>query len=212
MIPHVKNVILASADQVAIDAVAARMMGFDPLRIKYIRLAHDAGLGCGDVRNIEIAGDPSAAEENWRFEGPFAHMTFASRMQHRIYWGPLKSMLEWSLKTVLAPWAYAASVLYHDTFWYPTHQKVIRDALASDWGRLFADWESLQLSPDDLETPGWSEVGGGAVRLRRTGFGYLLKSLALLAGCLKEAPEFAARRRRRRPGAVRSSAEGDQRK
>ena len=36
MIPHVKNVILASKDQVAIDAVAAKMMGFDPLSIKYI--------------------------------------------------------------------------------------------------------------------------------------------------------------------------------
>ena len=45
MIPHAKNVILASADQVAIDAVAARLMGFDPLSIKFIRLAHDAGLG-----------------------------------------------------------------------------------------------------------------------------------------------------------------------
>ena len=45
MIPYAKNVILASADQVAIDAVAARLMGFDPLSIKYIRLAHDAGLG-----------------------------------------------------------------------------------------------------------------------------------------------------------------------
>ena len=31
MLPYVKNVILASADQVAIDAVAAKLMGFDPL-------------------------------------------------------------------------------------------------------------------------------------------------------------------------------------
>jgi uncharacterized protein (DUF362 family) len=47
MIPHVKNVILASSDQVAIDAVAAKLMGMDPLSIKFIRLAHDLGLGCG---------------------------------------------------------------------------------------------------------------------------------------------------------------------
>src|SRR5438477_11750746 len=40
MVPHVKNVLLASADQVAIDAVAAKLMGFDPLSIKFIRLAH----------------------------------------------------------------------------------------------------------------------------------------------------------------------------
>jgi hypothetical protein len=53
MIPHAKNVILASADQVAIDAVAARLMGFDPMGIKFIRLAHDLGLGCGDPRDID---------------------------------------------------------------------------------------------------------------------------------------------------------------
>ena len=50
-------------------------------------------------------------------------MTFASRMQHKIYWGPLKGPIEWSLKTVLAPWAYMASVLYHDSFWYPLKAK-----------------------------------------------------------------------------------------
>ena len=50
-------------------------------------------------------------------------MTFASRMQHKIYWGPLKKPIEWSLKTVLAPWAYIASVVYHDSFWYPLKAK-----------------------------------------------------------------------------------------
>jgi uncharacterized protein (DUF362 family) len=33
---------------VAIDAVAAKMMGFDPLEIGYIRMAHEQGLGVGD--------------------------------------------------------------------------------------------------------------------------------------------------------------------
>ena len=68
------------------------------------------GLGCGDPRDIEIVGDLEAAQENWKFVGPFEKMTFASRMQHKIYWGPLRKPIEWSLKTVLAPWAYMASV------------------------------------------------------------------------------------------------------
>jgi uncharacterized protein (DUF362 family) len=120
MIPHVKNVLLASSDQVAIDAVAAKLMGFDPMRdCKFVRLAHEQGLGCGDVRDIEIVGDTELAKENWNFEGPFKNMTFASKNQHRIYWGPLKGPIEWSLKTWLAPWAYVASVSYHDMFWYP---------------------------------------------------------------------------------------------
>jgi len=32
--PVIKNVILPSADQVAIDAVAAKLMGFDPMSIR----------------------------------------------------------------------------------------------------------------------------------------------------------------------------------
>jgi hypothetical protein len=61
-------------------------------------------------------GDQQAAAENWHFEGPFKHMTFAASMQHRICRGRLKTLLEWSLKTWLAPWAYVASVLYHDMY------------------------------------------------------------------------------------------------
>ncbi len=192
MMPHVKNVILASSDQVAIDAVAATLMGFDPLSIKFIRLAHDLGLGCGDPREIDIVGDHSAAAENWHFVGPFNKMTFASRMQHKIYWGPLKEPIEWSLKTVLAPWAYLASVVYHDSFWYPMHAKrMMQQALHSDWGRLFRNWE--QLTPD---ANGFPNVGGDSAELRRTGLRALATSVGILGTCLKEAPEFSARHRK----------------
>lgn len=192
MVPHVKNVILASADQTAIDAVAAKLMGFDPLSIKYIRLAHERGLGCGDPRQIEIVGDPAAAEENWHFEGPFRKMTFASRMQHKIYWGPLKKPIEWSLKTVLAPWAYIASVLYHDSFWYPVRaRRQMERVLASEWGRLFRNWENLQA--DEL---GFPDVGPAPAELKRTGWSAFAQSLRILGTCIREAPEFAARRRR----------------
>ncbi|MDE2889473.1 MAG: DUF362 domain-containing protein [Gemmatimonadota bacterium] len=192
MIPYTKNVILASADQVAIDAVAARMMGMDPLSIKYIRLAHDRGLGCGDPREIRILGDTSAAEENWQFAGPFRKMTFASRMQHKIYWGPLKKPVEWSLKTFLAPWSYLASVLYHDTFWYPfLARKRMRDVLESDWGRLFRNWERLGSTDDGYDT-----VGEAAAEIRRTGFNAFRRSLGVLVSCIREAPEFLTLRKR----------------
>src|SRR5512136_1473861 len=58
--PVAKDIILASADQVAIDAVAAKLMGFDPMSIKYIRLAHEHGLGIGDMHDIELVGDDVA--------------------------------------------------------------------------------------------------------------------------------------------------------
>ncbi|MCX6356669.1 MAG: DUF362 domain-containing protein [Candidatus Aureabacteria bacterium] len=199
MRPHVKNVILASADQVAIDAVAAKIMGFDPLRdLKFVRLAHEQGLGCGDPREIEIVGDRAAADENWHFVGPFKKMTFAGRMQHRIYWGKLRKPVEWTLKTVLAPWAYIASVLYHDSFWYPTHQRLVHESLRSEWGRLFNNWDGLAISPDDLKRAGWDDVGEAPARLTRESLKLLGKSVRVLGTCIREAPEFAARKRRRR--------------
>jgi uncharacterized protein (DUF362 family) len=192
MMPYVKNVILASADQVAIDAVAAKLMGFDPLSIKFIRLAHDMGLGCGDPRQIEIVGDRAAAEADWHFVGPFQKMTFASRMQHKIYWGPLKKPMEWSLKTVLAPWSYIASVVYHDSFWYPfIAKRRMHEVLNSGWGRLFRNWE--RLSPDEK---GFPVLGDHAAQIKRTGISALWRSLGILWTAVKEAPEFAARQRR----------------
>ena len=193
MIPHVKNVLLASADQVAIDAMAAKMMGFDPLTdVKFIRLAHERGLGCGDPSEIEVVGDQAVAAENWHFVGPFKKMTFAARMQHLIYWGRLKGFLEWSLKTWLAPWAYIASVLYHDTFWYPLKGRSrVRTALKSDWGRLFHNFENLQ--PDEK---GYSDVGQSQGGLVRAGWRLVAMSIRILWTCIREAPEIAARKRR----------------
>lgn len=201
MIPHVKNVILASADQVAIDAVAAKLMGFDPLKdIKFIRLAHDLGLGCGDVRDIEIAGDADALNEPWNFVGPFKKMTFASRMQHKIYWGPLRKPVEWTLKTVLAPWAYIASVIYHDSFWYPMHQELVHGILHSPWGRLFHNWEKVAIPAGNLAARGWENVGEDPLTLKRESWKLFKKSIGILGTCIKEAPEFAAKKRRRGNG------------
>jgi hypothetical protein len=167
-------------------------MGFDPMQIKFIRMAHDLGLGCGDPRDIEIVGDQSAANENWHFVGPFENMTFASRMQHKIYWGPMKKPIEWSLKTVLAPWAYIASVVYHDSFWYPMNAKrMMRQVLDSPWGRLFRNWE--RLTPD---ANGYPQVGEQAPEITLTGSKALVRSLGILGTCIAQAPEVVARRRK----------------
>jgi uncharacterized protein (DUF362 family) len=74
MEPVVKNVILASADQVAIDTVAAWLMGLQPREIDYIRLAHERGLGVGDVRQIELVGDE--VETGWGFKVGYCSHTF----------------------------------------------------------------------------------------------------------------------------------------
>ena len=194
MFPHVKNVILASADQVAIDAVAAKLMGFDPLTdCKFVRLAHDLGLGVGDPREIEIVGDVDAANESWHFEGPYKGLTFASKNQHRIYWGPLKKPVEWSLKTWLAPWAYIASVAYHDVFWYSRFaKKRMLPILESSWGKLFANWGRV---PEDAQ--GFPDVGPADPNLVDIGAKHYAEGMRLLAMAVKESPELRARKRRR---------------
>ena len=197
MKPCCKNVILASSDQVAIDAVAAYLMGFDPLEdIRFIRLAHEKGLGCGDIRNIDILGDRQLLDKRWNFEGPYKKMTFASKMQHLIYWGPLKKPVGWSLKTFLAPWSYIASVLFHDFYWYPMHLNRVNAVLKSAWGRLFHNWEKVALSPDDLTTKGFNDVGAAAYKLDRSRLPKLQKQLRILGTCIKEAPEFSKPKKR----------------
>jgi len=135
---HTPGYLLASGDQVAIDAISAKMMGFDPLSLPFIRLAHEAGLGCGDPAKIEIAGDDISGV-NFHFE---AHQnTFASRGQKMIYWGPLKAVEHLLLRTRIAFWSYYASRLYHDLYWYRcTGKKRVKAALQTDWGRLFQSY------------------------------------------------------------------------
>jgi uncharacterized protein (DUF362 family) len=137
MTPHVNNYILASRDMVAIDAVAAKMMGFDPLSIEFIHLAHEQGQGCGDVNEIEVVGEDICGV-NFRFH---TGDTFASHGQKMIYWGPLKPLEPLLLRTVIAPWSYLASFLYHDVYWYNfIGRRRVREALQTGWGRLFASY------------------------------------------------------------------------
>jgi uncharacterized protein (DUF362 family) len=56
-IPRVVDRVLASGDLVAIDAVAAKIMGFDPRTIGHLGECVAAGLGVSDLDRIEVVGD-----------------------------------------------------------------------------------------------------------------------------------------------------------
>ena len=131
--------------------------------------------------------------ENWHFVGPFKKMTFASRMQHKIYWGPLKKPIEWSLKTVLAPWAYIASVIYHDSFWYPVNAKRLMQRRAREPLGPAVPQLGDACTPDARRLPGRRRAT--APRSRRPAARRSSESLGILGTCIKEAPEFAGRRR-----------------
>jgi hypothetical protein len=135
---HEKDVLLASADQVAIDAISAKLQGFDPLSIKFIRLAHEKGLGVGDPRQIQVVDYDIAQEPAWGF---IQEDTFASKGQKMIYHGWLNPFEALLLRTPLVPWSYFASNFYHNVYWYPfVGRKRVQAALDTKWGQLFQEY------------------------------------------------------------------------
>ncbi|MCX9084313.1 MAG: DUF362 domain-containing protein [Candidatus Methanoperedens sp.] len=64
--PKQISAILASSDPVALDAVACRMVGIDPFMVPSTRLAHEQGMGTGDISNINIVGE---SLENMQIDG-----------------------------------------------------------------------------------------------------------------------------------------------
>jgi len=182
---HQKDVILASADQVAIDALSAQLQGFDPLAIPFIRTAHEMGLGVGDPQAIEIVGEDRdwVMSQDWHF---VQEETFASRGQKMIYHGPLKPLESLLLRSPLVPWSYFASNLYHNVYWYPfIGRKRVKNALHSKWGRLFAEYGAEQ-------GLGGAVLPGMDPRAAATTAGLAL----LLAGGLAGAWWLSRRRRR----------------
>lgn len=134
MIPRIKNLILASADSVAIDAIAARLMGFDPMSIPFLRMAHERGLGVADVRDIELVGD-DVSHENFGFKTKRSLVIWGDQLIRRGFLRPLERLL---LHSPLVVWAPFASNVYHDGIWYPTVGKArIREFMRTEWGRLF---------------------------------------------------------------------------
>jgi len=138
MRPCIQNLILASGDPVAIDAVAARIMGFDPLTIPYIRMAHERGLGVGDPKEIEVVGDDVAGLD-LGFRTKRSLVIWGDQMIRK---GFLRSFERLLLHSPLVFWAPLASNIYHDLVWYPTIGKSrIREFMKTEWGAL---WKSYQ--------------------------------------------------------------------
>ena len=139
MQPVRKDVILASQDQVAIDALSARIMGFDPMQIKYIRLAHERGLGTGNTAEIEVVGDVDAAQENWQFEVGRSFHQFAAWVT---WFGPTRFLQRALTRPPLLYLGNFYSTFYHDFLhWRLRESRVYQRWLReSEWGRLFASY------------------------------------------------------------------------
>ncbi len=139
LIPHQKDVILASSDQVAIDAVAAMMMGFDPMSIEYIAHATERGLGQGDPKKIEIVGMPEVADERWGFK---VGVNLGTGTGMLLWRSPLKIFQKLLFQTPIVKMFIFASEYYHDKFWYPSKGMPVVEQWKreSPWGKLFEEY------------------------------------------------------------------------
>jgi hypothetical protein len=160
---HEKDILLASADQVAIDAISAKLQGFDPMSIRFIRRAHELGLGVGDPKQIQIAGYDINQEPAWNFAQTD---TFASKGQKLIYHGPLKPIEKLLLQTPLVPWSYFASNFYHNVYWYPfVGRPRVEAALQTKWGQLFKNYGDGKVVMPGMEPKTVAVAAGGLAAL-----------------------------------------------
>lgn len=141
MRPVIKDVMLASSDQVAIDAVAASMMGFDPMTLPYIKLADEDGLGNGKRENIEIVGDTALADERWGFS---VGDNGASMVGDVMWFGPLKRFQKLFFHTPLVNLFVMGSEAYHDYYRWPLRDRRVFEQWkeTTHWGQLFDYYQS----------------------------------------------------------------------
>jgi len=137
MIPVTKNYLLASGDSVAIDAIAAKMMGFDPLKIKFIHMAHDLGLGCGDVDQIDVVGE-DVSSVNFGFHTGRSPVVFGDQLFRK---GALSFLEPMLFHTGLFKACVFGSAFYHDKLWYNTiGRHRIKKFMKSEWGKKFREY------------------------------------------------------------------------
>lgn len=136
---EIKSFLLASSDLVSIDATAAKMMGFDPLKLDYLKIAQEKKLGVADPEKIKIIGEDISLV-NWRYQ---KKDTFASRGQKMIYHHAPLWVEKLLLRSPLVPWSYFASNFYHDFYWWNLfgRDRVAR-FLQTSWGQLFKSYKS----------------------------------------------------------------------
>lgn len=138
MHPEVKNIILASSDQVAIDAVAAKLMGFDPMSLPYIRLATERGLGNGEMSKIHVVG-ADIADINWHFS---VGTNLVRKIGGALWFSSLKKAQNLFFRTPLVNLFIFGSEAYHDYYRWPAKDRAVFERWLdeTEWGKLFRQY------------------------------------------------------------------------
>lgn len=81
--PSVRNLVLASADPLALDAYAAHLAGLEPLRdLPYLRLAHERGLGNADLSQTELISAGGPQPQPWALQWPQRYRAESPQLLH----------------------------------------------------------------------------------------------------------------------------------
>jgi hypothetical protein len=137
MIPRIKNYLLAGYDQVAVDTIVAKMLGFEPLKLPAIKLAHDEGLGCGDFDQIEIIGE-DLSNVNWKFKVKRSLVIWGDQMVRK---GKLSFLHPLMHNKLFMALPILGSLVYHDMFWYHSvGKKRIKKFMKTSWGKMFENY------------------------------------------------------------------------
>ncbi|MEM2240171.1 MAG: DUF362 domain-containing protein [Candidatus Bathyarchaeia archaeon] len=151
MTPREGNILIAGADQVAVDSVATRIMGFNPMDIEYLRIAHEKGLGCADISQIDVVGDLDPAKIDFKFKVKRSPVIFFDQLLRG------KPVVDRVLfNSPMFKLAVLASNVYHDYIWYPTIGRIrMRRFFKTNWGRLWLKYPYGKY-PEDTKLNEWN--------------------------------------------------------
>lgn len=131
--PRKIGLILASADRVALDTVACRVMGIDPQSVKHIAFAQEVGVGSMDVK---LVGDTPPA---YHFVPAHqSNIVGATEMwlRHRGKW------MEWLMFNAHSPFLFLlrwAARIYYDIWYEFVGKRYMKTMMDTNYGKMWVD-------------------------------------------------------------------------
>ncbi|GAB4349734.1 MAG: hypothetical protein Kow0099_32930 [Candidatus Abyssubacteria bacterium] len=131
--PRVVDRVLASGDMVALDAVAAKIMGFDPDTITHIQNCQQLELGTARLDQIEVVGDDDLS----------LNLNFKPARHNLVSWLELalrKSLVKWLFfDTPVFPLCCWGARMWYYGWYYLVRGKKMRDTIIRNT-RYGAQW------------------------------------------------------------------------
>jgi len=133
-IPHVKDYVVAGGDMVAVDAVVAKMMGFNPMEIGFLKIAHDEGLGNADLSDIDMVGE-DVSKIDFHFKTKMDPVIYLDRLFRGSFLEPLM------FRTLLFRAFVFGSHHYRNMWLRIIGRKHIKRIMQTEWGKLFQEYQ-----------------------------------------------------------------------